>query len=143
MWVSSSEVDEPRDCYTEWSKSERGKQISYVNAYTWNPEKWYWWIYSQSRNRNTAVENRLVDTVKGGEVGTRWDSSSETYESPYVEQTAARGAAIRHRELSLVLCDSLERQDAVGGGREVQEGGCICMLVTDSRCCMSETNTTL
>ena len=25
--VSSSEVDEPRDCYTEWIKSEREKQI--------------------------------------------------------------------------------------------------------------------
>ena len=22
-------------------KSERGKQISYINAYTWNLEKWY------------------------------------------------------------------------------------------------------
>ena len=27
IWVSSSEVDEPRACYTEWSKSEREKQI--------------------------------------------------------------------------------------------------------------------
>ena len=25
IWVSSSEVDEPRAYYTEWSKSERGK----------------------------------------------------------------------------------------------------------------------
>ena len=31
--VSCSEVDEPRDCYTEWSKSEREKWISYINAY--------------------------------------------------------------------------------------------------------------
>ena len=23
------------------SKSEREKQISYINAYMWNPEKWY------------------------------------------------------------------------------------------------------
>ena len=27
MWVSSSEVDEPRACNTEWIKSEREKQI--------------------------------------------------------------------------------------------------------------------
>ena len=27
MWVSSNEVDEPRACYKEWSKSEREKQI--------------------------------------------------------------------------------------------------------------------
>ena len=32
IWVSSSEVDEPRACYTEKSKSEREKQISYTNA---------------------------------------------------------------------------------------------------------------
>ena len=25
IWVSSNEVDEPRACYTEWSKSEKDK----------------------------------------------------------------------------------------------------------------------
>ena len=29
-WVSSSEVDEPRAYYTEWSKSKREKQVSYM-----------------------------------------------------------------------------------------------------------------
>ena len=29
IWVSSNEVDEPRAYYTEWSKSEREKQILY------------------------------------------------------------------------------------------------------------------
>ena len=33
IWVTSSEVDEHRPCYIEWSKSEREKQISYINAY--------------------------------------------------------------------------------------------------------------
>ena len=36
MWVCSNEVDEPRAYYTEWSKSEREKQRSYINAYMWN-----------------------------------------------------------------------------------------------------------
>ena len=36
IWVSSSEVDESRACYTEWSKSKRERQISYINAYIWN-----------------------------------------------------------------------------------------------------------
>ena len=31
--------------------------------------------------------------------------------------------AVRHRALSLVLCHNLKRCDAVGGGRQVQEGG--------------------
>ena len=38
IWVSSNEVDEPRAYYVEWSKSEREKQILYVNAYIWNLE---------------------------------------------------------------------------------------------------------
>ena len=33
IWISSNEVDEPRPYYTEWSKSERETQISYINAY--------------------------------------------------------------------------------------------------------------
>ena len=35
------EVVELRVCYTEGSKSERGKQSSYINMYIWNLEKWY------------------------------------------------------------------------------------------------------
>ena len=35
-WVSRNEVDGPRACYTEWSKSEREKQMSYINTYIWN-----------------------------------------------------------------------------------------------------------
>ena len=34
--ASSNEVDEPRAYYTELSKSEREKQISYINTYIWN-----------------------------------------------------------------------------------------------------------
>ena len=33
------EGDEPRVCHTEWSKSGKGKQILYINAYIWNLEK--------------------------------------------------------------------------------------------------------
>ena len=42
IWVSFSEVDEPSACYTEWSKSEREKQI-YANAYI------YIYMYMKSR----------------------------------------------------------------------------------------------
>ena len=37
--VSSNEVVEPRAYYTEWSKSEREKQILYINAYILNLER--------------------------------------------------------------------------------------------------------
>ena len=62
------DMDGPRDCHTEWSKSEREKQMSYISTYTWNVEKWYRWTYLQSRNRDTDIENKCIDTkgVCGG-----------------------------------------------------------------------------
>ena len=56
IWVSSSEVNECRPCYREWNKSEREKQILYINAYIWNLEKWHWWTYFQGKNRNRYRE---------------------------------------------------------------------------------------
>ena len=42
-WVICSEVDGPRVCHTEWSKSEREKQIPYANTNIWNlKKKWFW-----------------------------------------------------------------------------------------------------
>ena len=41
------------------------------------------------------------------------------------------------------LCDNLEVWDGVGGGREAQEGGDICILIADTCRCMAETNTIL
>ena len=35
-WINSDEVNEPSGCYTELSKSERGKQILYINTYIQN-----------------------------------------------------------------------------------------------------------
>ena len=36
----------------------------------WNLEKWYRWTYLQSRNRDTDVENKHMDTKGGkGRVG--------------------------------------------------------------------------
>ena len=60
--VLFADRDRPRDCHTEWSKSEREKQISYNISYMWNLEKWYRWTYLQSRDRDTEVENKCMDT---------------------------------------------------------------------------------
>ena len=75
IWVSSNEVDEPTACYTDWSKSEREKQISY----TGNLERLCWWAYLQGSNRDTGIENRLGNTVGEGEGGTNWEISTETH----------------------------------------------------------------
>ena len=39
-----------------------------------------------------------------------------------------------------MLCEKLEGCDVVGGGREVQGGGDICIPMADSCWCMAETN---
>ena len=41
----------PRDCHTEWSKSDRERQISYAITYMWNLKAGYKWTYLQNRNR--------------------------------------------------------------------------------------------
>ena len=44
-WVICRDVDWPRECHTEWRKSEREKQIPYINARMWNLEQWYRWTH--------------------------------------------------------------------------------------------------
>ena len=45
--------------------------------------------------------------------------------------------------MNLLLYDNLEGWDEVGSGKEVQEGGNMCILMADSHCYMAETNTIL
>ena len=56
-----SNMDGPRDCHTEWSKSDWERQI-YDITYVWNLKKGYKWIYLQNRNRVADVENKLMVT---------------------------------------------------------------------------------
>ena len=63
-----SDMDGPRDCHTEWSKSGRERQIASDIAHMWTLEKGYKWNYLQNTNRVTDVENKLKVTpeVRGG-----------------------------------------------------------------------------
>ena len=70
-WVICWDVDGSTDCHTEWRKSEREKQILYINAYMWNLEKWYRWTGFQGRRWDTDVENKCMDT-KGGKPRGGW-----------------------------------------------------------------------
>ena len=83
--VSLNEVDEPRAYYRQWSKSEREREILYINTCIWNVERWYWWTYLQGSNGDTDIENRLVDMVREGEGGTNGENSVETYTRWYVK----------------------------------------------------------
>ena len=77
-------MDEPSDCYTEWSKSERERQILYINAYIWNLERWHWQSYVQGSKGDKDVKNRLLETMEEGEGGMIWENSIKSYALPYV-----------------------------------------------------------
>ena len=64
-----------RDFDTEWSKSAREKQVLNNIAYMWNLEIWYRLTYLQSRNRDTDVEKKCMNTKEGS--GERWDKSGD------------------------------------------------------------------
>ena len=53
-------VDQPRVCHAEGSQKEKNK--CYINAHTWNLEKWYRLFYLQSRNRDIDIKNKCMDT---------------------------------------------------------------------------------
>ena len=58
-----SNMDGPGDYHTEWSKSDRERQISYDIAYMWNLKKIrHKWTYLQNRNRPTDIENKFIVT---------------------------------------------------------------------------------
>ena len=69
IWVNSNKVAEPRAYFTEWSESEREREILYSNAYIQNLEKWYWRIYLQGNNGETDIENRFMDMGRVEERG--------------------------------------------------------------------------
>ena len=70
---------EPIAYYTEWSQSDREWQISYVNAYLWNLESWYWWSYFQGNKGDAGIKDRLLHTEGEGEGETIWESNTETH----------------------------------------------------------------
>ena len=83
-----SDMDELRDCYPEWSKSGRERQILYVMDYMCNLKIWLQWTYLQNRNRVTNVEKKLwLARGKGGRIG--WEIGIDTYVLLYIKQMTA------------------------------------------------------
>ena len=80
IWVNSNEVDKPRIYYTEWSKSEKERQILYINN--------IYGIYKDGTDDPThsAVKKmQTYDHLGEGEGGMIWESSIETYTLPCVK----------------------------------------------------------
>ena len=81
------------------------------------------------------MSGRLVDTDGEGEDGTNGESSVDTYTLPRVKQAACGSSA---------LCSVMTWRGGMGlGGREVQEGGGMCMRIADSHSCPTGTSTSL
>ena len=56
----------------------------------------------------------------------------ETYTLPYVKQIASGSLLYKSGKPKPGLCDNLEGWDGVGGEREVQQGGDVCISMADS-----------
>ena len=74
-WVTCGDMDGPRDCHRQWSKSEREKQI-YINTHMWNLEKWHRWSYLQNRHRCRG-QMYGHQGRKGSEMN--WETGIDTY----------------------------------------------------------------
>ena len=116
IWVSSSEVDEPRACYTEWSKSEREKQILYINAYIWNLEKWYWWICLQGSSGD-ADREQIYGHSGGRREGNELREEHWNIHITIYEIDSQWGFAVWHRELNVAVCNHLAAWGVGCGGR--------------------------
>ena len=142
IWVSSNKVHKRRAYYIEWSKSERGKEMFYINAYMWNLAGWYWWTYLQSSSGDADMENRLW-TQWGKEKGDEWGEQHRNIHTTICKTESQWEFAVWHRELRP---GALWQPRGLGWGgkrEEAQGGGDICVPITDSCTCKAETNTTL
>ena len=80
----------------------------------------------------TDKENRLVDTEDGKGKGDEWrDWNGNIYTTIYKIESWWE-FDVWLRELKPGPSDNLEGWDGVGGGREVQEEGGICIFMADS-----------
>ena len=95
-------------------------------------------LFAGQHQRRRCREQTL-DTEGEGKGGMNWESNIETYISiTNLKYLASGNLPYDIRNSKPVLCDNLEERDGVRGGREVQEGGGICVPMADSRWCMAE-----
>ena len=90
-------------------------------------------------SRDTDLANRLVDPVGKGKGGMNWKSSIETWTLLYVKYITSGNWLYDARSSNSALWQAQE-WNGVGGRKEVQKEGDVCIPVADSCWCMAETN---
>ena len=107
-WVICRDVDGHRDCHSEWSKSEREKQILNINTYMWNlKKKWYKGSYLQSRIKRHRHREQMYGYQRGkGEMG--W---AERLGLTYIYIYHFLLCIKQNRELYSVLCGDLNEKE--------------------------------
>ena len=133
-------TDGPRGCHTV--KSEREKQVSHIKTHMWNLEKQYRWSYLQSRNWDTDLENKHMDT-KGEWSGKDWEVGDWPVYTIGTMNKTDNKKIMRAMRTYCVPQGSLLTPCSDQNGEEIQETGDICLRIADSLCCTAETNTTL
>ena len=98
----------------EWSKSEREKQISYINTYVWNLEKQDWGTHLQGTDRDADVGEGLAVTAREGEIRTSWESSPDRHCHVWSRSLVGSSSATQGPSL---LCDDLQGGAGGGAGR--------------------------
>ena len=139
VWVNSDEVDEPRTYPTEWSESEREREILYSNPRIQNLEKQYWRIYLQGSNGEPDIVDLWTHGERRGEGEMCGKSNMETYITIF-KIDSQLVFAVWLRKLKQGLCINLEGWDGEEDGREVQEGGDIYIPMADSCWSLAENN---
>ena len=118
--------------YTERTKSEREKQVSYINTYMESRKVVLMNLSARQQWRQT--ENRPVDTVADEEGGTNWGSMEHTHCRMYNRQLVGICCVMQGAQLSAQW-----QPGGVGwgsSGRGVQEGvdTCIPMVIHADIC---------
>ena len=75
IWVTWAEVDEPTACYVEWTKSQREKQILYINVYMESRKTALDNLFSGQEERHR--QRTCLWTQQGGEGKLNWESTIE------------------------------------------------------------------
>ena len=111
--------------------------------------KRYWWTYLQGSSGDAHIEKRLMKTGEGvkKERVEQMERVKQKYYSKICKIEGQWEYVLWLRKLTaqwnLQLCDNLEGWDGIEGGREVDQGGGICISTADPCWCTVESNTLL